>query len=139
MVATIFMFTFERRTSRRYTRSTCTTYQGDQSLRKSLPGHRLLHCRHRRGIQKSSLIFFATVEPLIPRHTPHFTLSFEMVLDGYTREPWSEGEIINQNGGQQQQHNNNEWQSCYGFLKYLQGRKKAAVAKFEATEALTKW
>lgn len=32
--------------------------------------------------------FLATVEPCIPRD-PAVTLPFELVLDGYTREPWS--------------------------------------------------
>ncbi|KAL9182260.1 hypothetical protein ACHAXT_012912 [Thalassiosira profunda] len=78
--------------------------------------------------------FLATVEPLVPKQPP-FNLPFELVLDRYTREPWSRGTI-----GQ-----DDEWQSCYlvstdgrnrlpGFLKYLQERKKAAFAKFEATD-----
>lgn len=78
--------------------------------------------------------FLATVEPTIPRRPP-FALPFELVLDGYTREPWSSGGKTD-----------DEWQSCYlastdgrnrlpGFVKYLQGRKKAAVAKFESAEA----
>lgn len=44
-------------------------------------------------------------------------------------------------------NNHNEWQSCYlkstdgrnrlpGFIKYLRERKKAAIAKFDATDAL---
>ncbi|KAL7531268.1 hypothetical protein ACHAXR_003946 [Thalassiosira sp. AJA248-18] len=85
--------------------------------------------------------FLATVEPLIPRQ-PSFTFPFELVLDGYTREPWSSGKM-DQNSSN---NNSNEWQSCYllstdgrnrlaGFIQYLQGRKKAAVAKFEATDA----
>ncbi|KAL7530732.1 hypothetical protein ACHAWF_003496 [Thalassiosira exigua] len=87
--------------------------------------------------------FLATVEPLVPREPP-FALPFELVLDGYTREPWSRGES-NRSGDQH--GDSKEWQSCYlvstdgrkrlpGFMKYLQGRKKAAVAKFEATESL---
>lgn len=95
--------------------------------------------------------FLATVEPLLPRQTP-FTMPFELVLDGYTREPWSSGKSNTNNGDneqqQQQQNNNsssNEWKSCYlistdgrnrlpGFLKYLQGRKKAALAKFKSSD-----
>jgi len=93
--------------------------------------------------------FLATVEPLsIPRRqsSTSFALPFELVLDGYTREPWSSGGDDQQ---QQQQHGNdnngNGWQSCYlistdgrnrlpGFLQYLKGRKKAALAKFEPTD-----
>mmetsp|Transcript_51798 Transcript_51798/g.110118 ORF Transcript_51798/g.110118 Transcript_51798/m.110118 type:complete len:446 (-) Transcript_51798:301-1638(-) len=91
--------------------------------------------------------FLATVEPLLPRRTP-FTLPFELVLDGYTRETWSSGkgtEAAQNDDGDQS--NDDEWKSCYlvstdgrnrlpGFLKYLQGRKKAAVGKFEAMDDL---
>lgn len=84
--------------------------------------------------------FLATVEPSIPRDPP-FSLPFELVFDGYTREPWSSYQ-------QHKQHtNSNAWKYCYlvstdgrnripGFLKYLRERKKSAVAKFEATEPL---
>lgn len=91
--------------------------------------------------EKAKRDFLATVEPLIPKQPP-FTLPFELTLDRYTREPWSRG-VVGQDG-EQQQHSE-EWQSCYlvstdgrnrlpGFLQYLQGRKKAALAKFEATD-----
>mmetsp|Transcript_4035 Transcript_4035/g.9125 ORF Transcript_4035/g.9125 Transcript_4035/m.9125 type:complete len:430 (-) Transcript_4035:1145-2434(-) len=96
------------------------------------------------GDPKAKPEFLATVEPTIPRQLP-FSLPFELVLDGYTREPWSSGKTNQNNGDQQQQ--NHEWQTGYlvstdgrnrlsGFMQYLQGRKKAAVAKFEASDAL---
>ena len=92
------------------------------------------------GDPKAKPDFLATVEPAIPQQPP-FTLPFELVLDGYTREPWSSG---NANG---QHITHIEWNSCYlvstdgrnrlpGFMQYLQGRKKAAIAKFDASDAL---
>lgn len=105
--------------------------------------------------------FLATVEPSSTLHhhqSPPFILPFEVILDGYTREPWSSGKIVDhsiKNGGDDddddtQQHkravmHNDCWQCCYlvstdgkkrlsGFFQYLQERKKAAVAKFEAMD-----
>ena len=97
--------------------------------------------------------FLATVEPvtLIPSNSSassppqqshsSLTLPFEIVLDGYTREPWSSGK---QNDKNKSTNNNNDdcWQSGYlvstdgrnrlpGFFQFLQSRKKAAMAKFE--------
>ena len=88
------------------------------------------------GDPKAKPDFLATVEPA-PQQPP-FTLPFELVLDGYTREPWSSGNA---------NITHIEWQSCYlvsrdgrnrlpGFMQYLQGRKKAAIAKFDASDAL---
>eukprot|EP00970_Alexandrium_tamarense_P003046 scaffold436_cov188-Alexandrium_tamarense.AAC.29 len=65
-----------------------------------------------------------------------FSLPFEIILDSYTREPWSQASCSP----------SNEWQSGYllstdgrnrlpGFLQYLRTRKKAAVSKFETTDA----
>ena len=34
--------------------------------------------------------FLATVEPILPKQLP-FTLPFELIFDGYTRESWSSG------------------------------------------------
>ena len=90
------------------------------------------------GDPKAKPDFLATVEPL---KQPPFNLPFQLVLDGYTREPWS--------SGQNNIDTTKEWQSCYlvstdgrnrlpGFMQYLQGRRKAAVAKFKATDASKK-
>jgi len=84
--------------------------------------------------------FLATVEPILPKQLP-FTLPFELIFDGYTRESWSSGSSKDTSGSDAQQSSNDEWQSCYlistdsrnrlpGFLQYLQGRKKAAICKF---------
>ena len=89
--------------------------------------------------------FLATVEPLLPREPP-FNLPFELVLDGYTREKWSLGKIDPTASDPTSKHI--QWQSCYlhstdgrnrlpGFIKFLQGRKKAAIAKFESANADT--
>lgn len=86
--------------------------------------------------------FLATVEPVsITGSGQHFSLPFEVVLDGYTREPWSSGGI---------KHNSDDtgWKSGYllstdgrnrlpGFLKYLRDRKKACIAKFKDSTAST--
>jgi hypothetical protein len=88
------------------------------------------------GDPKGKPDFLATVEPAIPRRSP-FVLPFELVIDEYTREPWSSGKATNDDG---------VWGSCYlvstdgrnklgGFLRYLQDRKKAAVARFESLDA----
>mmetsp|Transcript_4655 Transcript_4655/g.9509 ORF Transcript_4655/g.9509 Transcript_4655/m.9509 type:complete len:505 (+) Transcript_4655:56-1570(+) len=103
--------------------------------------------------------FLATVEPLtlLPRDpsvqsasssspkddyfsSSSLTLPFEIVLDGYTREPWSSGAQppYDTDSGDV----NNPWKCGYlqstdgrnrlpGFFQYLQSRKKAALAKFE--------
>ncbi|KAL7441500.1 hypothetical protein ACHAXH_007760 [Discostella pseudostelligera] len=82
--------------------------------------------------------FLATVEPSTFHQPPPFTLPFELVLTGYTREAWSSGKSGGISG---------DWQCCYlvstdgkkrlpGFFQYLQERKKAAIAKFEAADAL---
>ena len=89
------------------------------------------------GDPKAKPEFLATVEPAIPRRSP-FVLPFELVIDEYTREPWSSGKTTNDDDG--------VWRSCYlvstdgrnklgGFLRYLQDRKKAAVARFESSDA----
>ncbi|KAL3808757.1 hypothetical protein ACHAXA_010950 [Cyclostephanos tholiformis] len=91
------------------------------------------------GDPKAKPDFLATLEPTIPRH-PSFILPFELVIDEYTREPWSLGK------NNEPSENDDGWISCYlvstdgrnrlaGFLKYLQERKKAAVARFEASDA----
>lgn len=89
------------------------------------------------GDPKAKPDFLATVEPL---KQPPFNLPFQVLLDGYTREPWSSG---------QNNIDTKEWQSCYlvstdgrnrlpGFMQYLQGRRKAALAKFKAADASKK-
>jgi hypothetical protein len=93
--------------------------------------------------------FLATVEPSTFHQPPPFTLPFELVLDSYTREPWSSGKLdLSGSGGDPQRiRGHNEWQGCYlvstdgkkrlaGFFQYLQERKKAALAKFEAAGAI---
>ena len=83
--------------------------------------------------------FLATVEPILPKQLP-FTLPFELIFDGYTRESWSSGSS-KVTSISDTQSSDDEWQSCYlistdgrnrlpGFLQYLQGRKKAAICKF---------
>lgn len=90
------------------------------------------------GDPKAEPSFLAVVEPAIFHTPPPFTLPFELLLDSYTREPWSSGKI---------NHSHNDWQCCYlvstdgkkrlsGFVQYLQERKKAAVAKFDALDIL---
>ncbi len=90
--------------------------------------------------------FLATVEPSAFHQPPPFTLPFELVLDGYTREPWSSGKLDTSGSGQHIR-GHDDWQGCYlvstdgkkrlaGFFQYLQERKKAAVARFEAAGAL---
>ena len=87
--------------------------------------------------------FLATVEPILPKQLP-FTLPFELIFDGYTRESWSSGSSKDTSSISegQQSSNDDEWQSCYlistdgrnrlpGFLQYLQERKKAAICKFD--------
>jgi len=89
--------------------------------------------------------FLATVEPILPKQLP-FTLPFELIFDGYTRESWSSGSSKDTSISEGQQSSNDEWQSCYlistdgrnrlpGFLQYLQGRKKAAICKFDNDDA----
>ena len=93
--------------------------------------------------------YLATVEPSTFHQPPPLTLPFELVLDRYTREPWSTGQIFprGDGSGDGPQHKlvSTVWQCCYlvstdgkkrlsGFLQYLQERKKAAVAKFEAVD-----
>lgn len=103
------------------------------------------------GDPKAKPDFLATVEPVtaIPNsnnHRPPFTLPFELVLDGYTREPWSSGR--NNSSSNNNSDSDGEWQSCYfvstdgrnrlpGFIQYLQGRKKAAIAKFDNSASST--
>ena len=71
------------------------------------------------------------------------SLPFELVLDGYTREPWSSGMSDNA------KDNSISWKTAYllstdgrnrlpGFLKYLRDRKKACIAKFTDSTASTK-
>lgn len=88
--------------------------------------------------------FLATVEPVsMTGSEQHFSLPFEVVLDGYTREPWSSGGVKNNSD------DINGWKSGYllstdgrnrlpGFLKYLRDRKKACIAKFNDSTASTK-
>ena len=90
--------------------------------------------------------FLATVEPLSMKSSSQqqqLSLPFEVVLDGYTREPWSSG--MNDNA----KDNSISWKTAYllstdgrnrlpGFLKYLRDRKKACVAKFTDSTASTK-
>ncbi|KAL3785296.1 hypothetical protein ACHAW5_008328 [Stephanodiscus triporus] len=82
--------------------------------------------------------FLATVEPAIPRRCPPFVLPFELVIDEYTREPWSSGRTDDPSVD-----DDDGWRSCYlvstdgrdrlaGFMGYLRDRKKAAVARFAA-------
>ena len=93
--------------------------------------------------------YLATVEPSTFHQPPPFALPFELVLDRYTREPWSTGKIFprGDGSGDGPQHKlvSTVWQCCYlvstdgkkrlsGFLQYLQERKKAAVAKFETVD-----
>lgn len=102
--------------------------------------------------------FLATVEPLtlLPRDpsvqsassssakdyfsSSSLTLPFEIVLDGYTREPWSSG--TQPPNDTDSGDVNSPWKCGYlqstdgrnrlpGFFQYLQSRKKAALAKFE--------
>lgn len=91
--------------------------------------------------------FLATVEPILPKQLP-FTLPFELIFDGYTRESWSSGGSKDTSISEGQQSSNDEWQSCYlistdgrnrlpGFLQYLQGRKKAALCKFDNDDAIS--
>ena len=74
-----------------------------------------------------------------------------MIFDGYTRESWSSGSSKDTSTCRdaQQISNDDEWQSCYlistdgrnrlpGFLQYLQGRKKAAICKFDNDDASSK-
>jgi hypothetical protein len=98
------------------------------------------------GDPKAKPDFLATLEPALPRHPP-FNLPFELVIDEYTREPWSSGKRdVNMTGGGKDEDDDDEWISCYlvstdgrnrltGFLKYLRERKKAAVARFEPSDA----
>ena len=91
--------------------------------------------------------FLATVEPLSMKSSSsqqqHLSLPFELVLDGYTREPWSSGMSDNA------KDNSISWKTAYllstdgrnrlpGFLKYLRDRKKACIAKFTDSTASTK-
>jgi hypothetical protein len=91
--------------------------------------------------------FLATVEPLSMKSSSsqqqQLSLPFELVLDGYTREPWSSG-MNNSNDV-----NSISWKTAYllstdgrnrlpGFLKYLRDRKKACIAKFTDSTASTK-
>jgi len=93
--------------------------------------------------------FLATVEPSTFHQPPPFTLPFELVLNGYTREAWSSGKSGGISGDDRQHKlvHHDDWQCCYlvstdgkkrlsGFFQYLQERKKAAIAKFEAADAL---
>ncbi|KAL7455853.1 hypothetical protein ACHAWC_007367 [Mediolabrus comicus] len=91
--------------------------------------------------------FLATVEPLSMKSSSsqqqQLSLPFELVLDGYTREPWSSG--MNNDV----KDNSISWKTAYllstdgrnrlpGFLKYLRDRKKACIAKFTDSTASTK-
>ena len=91
--------------------------------------------------------FLATVEPLSMKSSSsqqqQLSLPFELVLDGYTREPWSSGMSDNT------KDNSISWKTAYllstdgrnrlpGFLKYLRDRKKACIAKFTDSTASTK-
>ena len=88
--------------------------------------------------------FLATVEPVsMTGSRQQFSLPFEVVLDGYTREPWSSGAVTHNS------EDTNGWKSGYllstdgrnrlpGFLKYLRDRKKACLAKFNDSTASTK-
>ena len=101
------------------------------------------------GDPSSKPDFLATVEPILPKQLP-FTLPFELIFDGYTRESWSSGSSkVTTSSSDTQQSSNDEWQSCYlistdgrnrlpGFLQYLQGRKKAAICKFDNDDASSK-
>jgi hypothetical protein len=84
--------------------------------------------------------FLATVEPLASMKT---SLPFELVLEEYTREPWS--------SGLQNKHTEATigWKTGYllstdgrnrlpGFIAYLRDRKKACIAKFNNSTASTK-
>ena len=96
------------------------------------------------GDPKAKPEFLATVEPAIPRRSP-FVLPFELVIDEYTREPWSSGKTTT-NDDDGDDGDDGVWSSCYlvstdgrnklgGFMRYLQERKKAAVARFESPDA----
>ena len=97
--------------------------------------------------------FLATVEPLSTTTTSQqFSLPFEIVLDGYTREPWSSGMAhkSSSSSGQDSNTNTSGWKTGYllstdgrnrlpGFLKYLRDRKKACISKFtDSTTASTR-
>ena len=90
--------------------------------------------------------FLATVEPLVlrrssPSASSLFTLPFEVVINEYTREPWSLGSRLRGEATTNDNDNNDDdWTSCYlvsidgrnrlaGFMAYLRERKKAAVAR----------
>mmetsp|Transcript_22342 Transcript_22342/g.36751 ORF Transcript_22342/g.36751 Transcript_22342/m.36751 type:complete len:430 (-) Transcript_22342:11-1300(-) len=88
--------------------------------------------------------FLATVEPVSKTSaSQQFSLPFEVVLDGYTREPWSSGGVTHNSD------NNSSWKTGYllstdgrnrlpGFLKYLRDRKKACIAKLNDSTASTR-
>lgn len=90
--------------------------------------------------------FLATVEPApasITSSSQSFSLPFELVLDGYTREPWSSGTHKSS-----PEDTSGNWKTGYllstdgrnrlpGFLKYLRDRKKACIAKFKLNESTT--
>lgn len=90
--------------------------------------------------------FLATVEPAVSMTTSpqQFSLPFELVLDGYTREPWSSGTHTISST-----EDTVGWKTGYllstdgrnrlpGFLKYLRDRKKACIAKFNDSTASTR-
>jgi hypothetical protein len=107
------------------------------------------------GDPKSELTkpdFLATVEPLVLQHRSSpassslFTLPFELIINEYTREPWSLGSSSRRDGEAtittiaNNKKDNDDWISCYlvstdgrnrlaGFMAYLRERKKAAVAR----------
>lgn len=89
--------------------------------------------------------FLATVEPLVlrrssPSASSLFTLPFELVINEYTREPWSLGSRLRAEATTNDNDDDDDWTSCYlvsidgrnrlaGFMAYLRERKKAAVAR----------
>jgi hypothetical protein len=91
--------------------------------------------------------FLATVEPvsMTTSSSQQFSLPFELVLDGYTREPWSSGMTQTTSSTE----DTSGWKTGYllstdgrnrlpGFLKYLRDRKKACIAKFNDSTASTR-
>jgi len=94
--------------------------------------------------------FLATVEPLASRRSSPsassvFTLPFELVINEYTREPWSSGSRLRGEATTNDNDDDDDWISCYlvsidgrnrlaGFMAYLRERKKAAVARMPSEE-----
>jgi hypothetical protein len=97
--------------------------------------------------------FLATVEPLVLHQSSShaaasslLTLPFELIINEYTREPWSLGSSSRRGSeapktiANDKKDNEDDWISCYlvstdgrnrlaGFMAYLRERKKAAVAR----------